>query len=374
MALEFEDLKKIARKFGLVCKASGVDREFAFHSAVVGVCGNENRLSRHVQKLVERRFTRYAKQLHQQGNGAIMEFASNKAESNGVPLWAVLWHTATTGVQDEECIETALFGRIHMLEHALVKDFWNREGEDRSDRERDYLDEINDLRRELVKLQSLNAKLEKTNQRLSKRLSEFAPLPAGASSAKFDFSENRGSLSERKIQSLKFLLEESRKKSRDFEQECKQCKRQVEDLVRELASGEQGNSFSMAESQRNFCSCPLSHCLQGKRVAMVGGIDGLEAHYKNLVEQSGGEFWRHDGRCSRGERGLEECIRSADLVVCPVSVNSHFGAVGVKRLCKKHGINCCFPDSAGLGSLRSTLLQHFTPAQQDVPRIEEKEN
>ena len=100
---------------------------------------------------------------------------------------------------------------------------------------------------------------------------------------------------------------------------------------------------------------------------MVGGIDSLEVHYRNLVEQSGGEFCRHDGTCCRGERKLEECIRNADLVVCPVSVNSHFGAIGVKKVCKRHGISCRFPDSAGLGSLRTILLQHFTP-DQEIPR------
>lgn len=86
-----------------------------------------------------------------------------------------------------------------------------------------------------------------------------------------------------------------------------------------------------------------------------------------LVEESGGEFCRHDGRSCRGERKLEECIRNADLVVCPTSVNSHFGAIGVKKVCRRYGISCCFPDSAGLGALRSALSQHFTLGQ-EIPR------
>lgn len=97
---------------------------------------------------------------------------------------------------------------------------------------------------------------------------------------------------------------------------------------------------------------------------MVGGVDGLEAHYRRLIEDSGGNFCRHDGKCSRGERKLEECIRNADLVVCPINVNSHFGASGVKKVCKRYGIACRFPDSAGLAALRSTLVAHFTATQE----------
>jgi len=111
------------------------------------------------------------------------------------------------------------------------------------------------------------------------------------------------------------------------------------------------------------CCCLLSHCLRGKRIAMVGGMDNLEAHYRRLVEQSGGNFCRHDGKCSRGDRRLEECIRNADLVVCPIRINSHFGTSRVKKVCRRYGITCCFPDSAGLGALRATLIQHFASNQ-----------
>jgi hypothetical protein len=138
-------------------------------------------------------------------------------------------------------------------------------------------------------------------------------------------------------------------------------------LIRELAAGGETNAVSGEEEPGPCCSCPSDHCLQGKRIAMVGGIDGLEAHYRHLVERSGGEFCRHDGRCVQGERKLEELIRRADLVVCPVSVNSHFGAIGVKKLCRKLGINCCFPDSAGLGSLRNILQEHFAQEQEGFP-------
>jgi hypothetical protein len=160
------------------------------------------------------------------------------------------------------------------------------------------------------------------------------------------------------MERLGALLDESRMKNRELAEEYSQAQRQIEALTQELILREKADAVGNAETVKD-CPCTLTHCLRGKLIAMVGGIDSLEAHYKNLVERSGGEFCRHDGKCLRGERKLEECIRNADLVVCPINVNSHFGARGVKRVCRRHGIVCSFPDSAGLGALRNVLVQHF---------------
>ncbi len=169
-----------------------------------------------------------------------------------------------------------------------------------------------------------------------------------------------------KIERLKLLLDETRERKRELEDECVRSGKQIEVLTAELLAHENQKLGMDERSDDMACPCHERCCLIEKRIAMVGGIDSLEAHYKTLVEESGGEFCRHDGRSCRGERKLEECIRNADLVVCPVSVNSHFGAIGVKKVCRKHGIDCCFPDSAGLGCFRGVLLEHFTSDQETL--------
>lgn len=359
MALDLEDLKKIGRKFHLYFKEACVDEEFALHSAIVGFCGKDGKISRHVQKLIEARFQRYAKRLSQQDAGGITEFVLNEAQADGIPLWAILWHLATSRAVGGDRVETALFGNMHMLEHKLLKDFWNGSAADRDKQESRRQEEIDSLKRELISLRSANARLEKENQRLTERLDRssrrVAPVPTPP------ISPVHNSLQEKKIERLKLLLEDSREKNRELEEERSQAQEQIEALTRELFLLERASLTANEKTQREACSCRLKHCLRGKRIAMVGGIESLESHYKSLVEQSGGEFCRHGGTCCRGERKLEECIRSADFVVCPISVNSHFGASGVKRVCKRYGISCCFPDSAGLGSLRSVLLDHFSP-------------
>lgn len=359
MALDLADLQKIGRKFRLMFKDTCVDEEFALHSAIVGICGKEGKISRHVQKIIEGRFQRYAKRLSEQDGSQITELVLNECQAAGIPLWAILWHLSTSRVVGGDRVETALFGHMHMQEHKLLKDFWNTAGGDRDGQENQRKEEMDNLRRELIALRSSNTRLEKEKQRLTQRLAQAnqcPPLPLPTTS-----SQSENSDQDKKIHRLKLLLEESREKNRELQGECTQAQKQIEALTRELFFLESANIGANEKTAHDACSCGLRHCLRGKRIAMVGGIESLESHYRSLVEESGGEFCRHDGTCCRGERKLEECIRSADLVVCPISVNSHFGASGVKRVCRRYGINCCFPDSAGLGSLRSVLLEHFAP-------------
>lgn len=360
MAFDREDLKKIQRKFNLVFRHTPTDEEFTLHSAIVGMCAHESKLSRHVQKVIEKRFLRYALRLSRHAADEIAELVVNGDETSEIPLWAILWHLAINRLEDGERLETSLFGHIHMAEHKLLKKYWNRSEDDRDELERHRRDEINGIRKELTTLRSLASRLEKANQRLTVRLSESECRHACSSSASTVEQSGVNSIHTNKIERLKRLLDESREKNRELEAERSRSRNQIQALTEELVAHMAKELASADTSGDDACPCPLSHYLRGKRIAMVGGIDSLEAHYKNLVERSGGEFCRHDGRCCRGERKLEECIRNADLVVCPVRVTSHFAASGVKKACRRHGIKCCFPDSAGLGSLRATLVRHFT--------------
>lgn len=360
MSLDRADLKRIFRKFGLRSQDSHLDEEFALHSAVVHMCGKENNVSKHVQKMIEKRFGPYAKRLAMHDSEQLAELVSHGPDDTGVPLWAILWHFSTSRLTDGERLETALFGHIHMLEHELLKNYWKKAAEEHDKQEVERDEQINRIRRVIVRLRSANVNLERVNRRLTERLKEsnLAPTPPSPASAP---APGVHSPQHEKIRRLEHLLQESVLRYRKLENECRLAKGQIEALTRELVARGSPAFAPCEESAGETRSCPMGHCLQGRRIAMVGGIDSLEAHYRNLVEQSGGEFCRHDGRCCHGDRKLEQFVRNADLVVCPVSVNSHFGATGVKRLCRKHGVNCCFPDSAGLGSLRSILFTHFLP-------------
>jgi hypothetical protein len=356
LALDFDHLRKIGRKFHIIPKNDDIDREFALHASIVGMCGKENPVARHVQKTLEKRFAPYVKSLSQKDMNEIGDLIVGGREQSGVPLWAILWELAVTRFSQDERVEAMLFGYIHMLEHKLLKEFWTRP-EGRQELEDRQRLEITELRRDLLELKSERTKLERSNEKLKNSIILNNPSPGS------DVGRVGDTAARDKIGRLKGLLEESREKSRRLEEQCARFQSRAEALTREFVLRESKDSTEVEQSMRPTCSFSAACRLEGKRIAMVGGIDGLESHYKQCVEQWGGEFCRHDGRCCRGGRKLEECIRNADLVVCPISVNSHFGAKGVKSVCRKHGIKCCFPDSAGLESFRGTLVRHFAPEE-----------
>jgi hypothetical protein len=362
MALGVNDLKKISRKFAMHGHDIAHNEEFLLHSVIVRMCGEENMISKYVQKHIEHRFSRYARRLLPRAPEEIADLAVKGPVEFQVPLWAIVWHVATRNVANGDQLQTTLFGLIHMLEHRLVRDFWEQPSEEHENREAEQKNEVSRLTRELTKLRTAYGKLERSHERLKNGL--VRSVETANRHLPDSVTEHRGVAGfQEKIQRMRSLLAESRERNRQLEEECLQSRQQLKVLTKELLSQETSNSGAVGESRGYASACPLTVCLSGKRIAMVGGIDSLEVHYRHLVEQSGGEFCRHDGRCCRGGRKLEECIRNADLVVCPVSVNSHFGAGGVKKACKRHGISCCFPESAGLGTLRTVLSEHFAPEE-----------
>ncbi len=149
------------------------------------------------------------------------------------------------------------------------------------------------------------------------------------------------------------MLEEERNRSKSFQSEITLFRNEIDGLMSELADlSRQQNETTCGVPK---ATCPISNFLNGMSVAMVGGLDSLETHYKNLIESMGGKFHRHDGYCRNGEDGLEDVIGKANLVVCPIEVNSHNAARSAKRICKARGIPCCFVKSASLATLKRTI-------------------
>ena len=90
-------------------------------------------------------------------------------------------------------------------------------------------------------------------------------------------------------------------------------------------------------SEMNTCSraCPAFDLCR-KRILIVGGITRMESLYRQLIEGAGGVFEYHDGYMKKGVKGLEGRLKRADVVLCPVSCNSHAACSLVKNLGKKH--------------------------------------
>lgn len=127
------------------------------------------------------------------------------------------------------------------------------------------------------------------------------------------------------------LIESLRKKNMRLNSEVEQQQhlsrlygRETRDFIKEVLA-----------LNRCDTSCPAFDLCQ-KRVLIVGGITRMESLYRKVIESSGGVFDYHDGYMKKGIKRLESSLKRADVVLCPVSCNSHAACSAVKSLAKKH--------------------------------------
>ncbi len=103
-------------------------------------------------------------------------------------------------------------------------------------------------------------------------------------------------------------------------------------------------------------ACPACDLCQ-RRVLVVGGLTKMEHIYRRAVETCNGTFEYHDGYMQSGSAELENKIRRADLVLCPVTCNSHGACLLVKRMGRKYNKTVKMLPGSSLNSIARSLRQ-----------------
>ncbi len=132
---------------------------------------------------------------------------------------------------------------------------------------------------------------------------------------------------EKKDKHLAILKKQNKRLSDELLLQTRYVER-LEKESREIVAG-------FCKTNRCDSNCP-SFDLCKKRVLIVGGATRMEALYKDLIENNGGIFEYHDGYMKKGSKNLENLLKRADLVLCPLSCNSHAACSVVKNLGKKY--------------------------------------
>ena len=111
-------------------------------------------------------------------------------------------------------------------------------------------------------------------------------------------------------------------------------------------------------------TCPSFNVCR-KRVLIVGGVERMEALYRQVIEGGGGELDYHSGSLQGGTRQLEKSLRRADIILCPVNCNSHGACIKVKNLAKKHNKTCYLLPNGSMSTI-SKLLRNGEGQQVDM--------
>jgi len=83
----------------------------------------------------------------------------------------------------------------------------------------------------------------------------------------------------------------------------------------------------------------------------------MVSHYRQLIENRGGNFLHHDGGKEASRAILPKMLSTADAVLCPIDCISHDACICVKKICKQYQKPYVMMRSSGLSSLAKGLTE-----------------
>jgi hypothetical protein len=98
-------------------------------------------------------------------------------------------------------------------------------------------------------------------------------------------------------------------------------------------------------------------------IALVGGLDRSEAHYRQLAARAGHSVEWHTGDLAgRGAGTLESMVERCDLVIVVTAVNSHGAVWRARKLAKLRNKRLLLLARCGVSKFGSLLCDFSTPA------------
>ena len=388
--LSVDKHKSILKKCGWEVSAL---KPYEYHTAVMGCLADENAVSVKVNNFIrhQARHTMAAvDEVHGNESGKAARkklgqlWKSWAAQGDiGPAMYALVSHKDA----DIELLRD-VHGEVHMLSHANMTEVFEvrkkiNAANESLDREKKRVAQKNLRIRELVAGAKAHsraiAKLEQENAKLKNQLSLMADRPVQKIAARQE-PEQEIAVLEAKLAEEKERAAAAGRLEKQARADLFRTRNENQLLQEELAS--LVASFPMAREpaicpvmadtpagaglhrdqincpEKGACgdqSCP-NYTLCARRIFMIGGITKMKAHYRELVEKAGGKFDYHDGYMKSANENLAAKVRRCDIVVCPVSCNSHNACLKVKKLCQRYNKELKILNSASLSAVTQALF------------------
>jgi hypothetical protein len=365
--LEVEELRKLARQAG-VDAADATDYEL--HSLSVNEAGEATRLSRLLQKHLEKKYAAFRKRFAQAETEAdlkrLWQDAWKQGEVAGA-FWVVMTHPLAG-----EDLQHTVYAEVHMLSHQVgaLQRADLRKLHTLQQREADWRVQMDALRREAQardqRLQAMQRELAEARL-LARKPSEPADtqeLDSLRQSLRQAQSENAA---------LREQLAGARGRNKRLQAYLLAAREEQDRLARERESLELHLQTLLAPEPCSTCElsgdsgCTLPRG-RDTCVLYVGGRDKLKPHFRALVEKNyGGRFLHHDGGLHGKDQYLQQVLHQADIVLCPVDCVSHNACRVVKQFCKKHDKPMIFLNTDSLSAFTHRLREGLEHNRRTAP-------
>ena len=361
--LSLEEQKRILKKTGNSIKNRSAHE---IHGIFVRSLSDKNRLSTRIDAYLHRKFKHEISKFF--GLDRYLFLDAWKTHFQKGEIAGLLWVAATRPDLKTEDIRS-IFGDVHMQMHLNAA--WNRKARQRLSFQEE---ENRKIKERLQQESAMRRALKKENKSLKKDADELRRGYAFFEKEKMKIEKELSELSDNSgFFELQAENRELRVNMRKLSDEVSSYKKRMTDLqdqnsrlLGDIDRQREINGHFRKEMERNInqisamnrCdeTCP-SFDLCRKRILIVGGIDRMESLYRQLIEKNGGIFEYHNGHIKGGKRALEDRVRRADIVLCPVNINSHNACSVVKKMGKKHRKSVQMLAGSGLGTISQALLE-----------------
>ena len=383
--LTVEKHKSILKKCGWDVKSL---KPYEYHSHLMGCMGEENAVSIKVNNFIRHQARKYmveVERLYDRGDKQGVRDLWHTYAGQGI-IGPVMYTIVSHEDTDIELLQD-IHGEVHMLAHANMTEVFHvrrqlASAEENLTREKRKLTDkntaIQDLARQRRDDRLTIDRLNRENHGLKKQVGTLNP-GKGKADKRAD---------EEELRLLREMLAQAQEENQALSREKKQ-------IQIELFSAENENKMireelqTLSESFTYFgdpanvnpadgishdpvacpvhgdCSgdaCPNYH-LCAKRIFMIGGITKMKSYYREIVESAGGEFDYHDGYLKNSNANLAAKVKRCDVVVCPVSCNSHNACLKVKKLCQQYNKELKILNSASLSAVTRAIM---VPRQPEI--------
>ena len=337
-------------------------------------CHRDSPFSRQVQRYLNRRHAALVSQIAQLPPLAVRArvtevLAEEQAQSSNL-LPGMMWAVCSDPRQDVRPIEQFFIEELHLRCHCLLLAQFRGEPHSAADpaaanAEREALEqtlkrletERDDLRQDVQNLQRANTRMNQDNARLQGDLDEVKQHCAALEKQRrSQAAQASQGVTLRDVRKLQYEVARLSDALRAKEAQAARLAAAVASYEGTPPSNNDHPANEDAPGEPPLPEWPVFD-LNGKRVALIGGLTKASGHYEQTISELGGLCMRYEGSANQGHKKLARIIRQADVVFCPVDCVSHGTASAAKKLCRSLDKPCHFLRSSGISHLRQKLRE-----------------
>ncbi|CAN2047514.1 DUF2325 domain-containing protein [Candidatus Magnetomoraceae bacterium gMMP-1] len=358
--LSIEETKKVLKKAGVKTKRL---TPYQLHKIIMCHIDEKNKISKKVDSFLKYKYRNILSNVIPLDENSFME-AWNKSLSTG-EMDGYLY-AAIIGQNLSKKNFITIFEDVHMLGHANLAEIMKsrRDLSFQAQANKKIARCLNKEKKRIRDMKKENVHLKRSLEKGCAQINKLKKQPVTSElnekavekyKAENQFLRERFELLENKYNKQTNFLIRTEKERNQFHSELVNLK-----SINQYLANEINNFITQISSLNSYCIHPCNEqCpefqLCAKRILIVGGLTKMKHLYKKLIESNGGKFDYHDGYMQNGNKDLEAQVKRSDIIICPVSCNSHTACHKVKQFCRKHNKSIKMLPTASLSAISTAL-------------------